>query len=120
MPVFLLFILETNKTVSNVFQLFKAANKTCDQVERRASIFENKRTLIINTAAREGPAIHDFIRNATNHVGMTQNISENIELETIELKKRLLDANNTLAVVNKLVANSTQLLENTHITGTAA
>ena len=48
----------------------------------------------------------------------TQNISENIELKNIEMKKRLLDANNTLNEINKLVANSSLLLENTHITGT--
>ena len=74
--------------------------------------------LIIKTAAVERPAINNTIRNATEHVEKTQNISENIELENIEVKRRLSEANNTLSEVNKLVANSSVLLENTHITGT--
>ncbi|CAB4009570.1 Hypothetical predicted protein, partial [Paramuricea clavata] len=110
-------ISENNKTVSESFQLFNAANETCNKVETRASIFENKRTTIIETAARERPAIGNSTQNAIEYVEKTKNISEDIELETIELKKRLTDANNTLAVVNALVVNSSRLLEHTTLTG---
>ena len=109
--------LENNNTVSESFQIFNAANETCNKVETRASIFENKRTTIINTAAQERPAIGNSTQNATEYVEKTKNISDDIELETIELKKRLTDANNTLAVVNALVVNSSRLLEHTTLTG---
>ena len=106
-----------NNSVSVAFEVFNAANETCSNVETYASIFENKHTLIINVAASERPAINSSLQNAREHVSMAQNISDKIQLESIELKKRLMDANNTLAKMNEIISNSSQLLEETHITG---
>ena len=110
-------VLEYSDRISQSFQVFTAANETCSMVETQASIFENKRRTIIAVAASEEPAIANLVRNTTEYVDKTQNISDKIELETIEVRKRLLKANNTLATVNELVANSSRLLDKTHFTG---
>lgn len=117
MVLFILLSLEKNNSVSDAFEVFNAANKTCNNVETYASIFENKRTRIINFAASERPAINSSVEIATELLVLTRNVSEKIELESVGLKKRLSNANITLAKMIEIVFNSSQLLENTHSTG---
>ena len=117
MVLFILLSLEKNSSVSATFEIFNAANKTCNNVETYASIFENKRTRIINFTASEKPAINSSLESATELFLLTRNVSEKIELESVGLKKRLSNANVTLAKMNEIVFNSSQLLENTHSTG---
>lgn len=97
--------------------MFTKANETCKKVEVFTSRFLNKRTQIINVAFSEGLHINNTIQNASEYVLKTQNISDFIELEAIEAKKRLSDANHTLAEVNQLLVNASRLLQNTSLTG---
>ena len=117
MVLFILLSLEKNSSVSEAFEIFNAANKTCNNVEAHASIFENKRTRIINFAASKKAAINSSLESAAELLLSTRNVSEKIELESVGLKKRLSNANITLAKMNEIVFNSSQLLENTHSTG---
>ncbi|XP_028399262.1 laminin subunit gamma-1-like [Dendronephthya gigantea] len=108
---------DMNRTISDTFKLFIDANETCNRVEVDASIFEDKRSSIIKVAASDGPFINNTLENATKNVSKTQDIRERIELEGIELRKRLSQANKTLEEIDDLVANSSKLLEKTHFTG---
>ena len=111
------FCLDMNRTISYTFKLFIDANETCNKVEVEASVFEDKRSSIIKVAASDGPFINKTLENATENVSKTQNIRDKIELEGIELKKRLSQANKTLDKIDVLVANASRLLEKTHLTG---
>ena len=109
-------VTELSDILSKTRHLFSSANHTCYNVAKHTSIFEAKRTMIIYFAASEGPVINKSLQNAILNVERTRNISDNIELQSIDLKKRLAVANKTLRVIDNYIFNSTRLMNDISLT----
>lgn len=99
------------------YETFDEANKTCERVEVSARVFDVKSAEITAVATAQESLIHAYVDNSTKLVTETLNISDVIENETDDFKRRVTEANKTVSDINSLVVNASNIMETSDRTG---
>lgn len=104
---------ELTNGISQAHKTSSEANETCRRVEVSENIFRVKSSEIGKESAS---IINAELRNSSKLALETLNLSKVVEMETKQLKKRLAVANHTLAGVNALVVNASDLMQESNRT----
>ena len=107
-------MLEFSNDVSQAYRTFSEANQTCRKVEFSTNFFDVKSSEILKESAA---LIEAELRNSSKLAVEASNLSEVIEMETKQLKKRLAVVNHTLSSVFAVVINASDLILESNKTG---